>query len=142
MRQIHFLGIVLMLWITTAHASDVKDAIVKIYTIQNSPDYYNPWSMRGPEASTGSGCVIKGKKILTNAHVVGDQTFIQVRRYGDAKRYEARLLSVSHEARRGCRECFMSSSRLNRVYVLVRLCALALPLLSIAVMPGSQPLSC
>lgn len=81
-------------------ASDqaIKDAIVKIYTIHNSPDYYNPWSMRGPAASTGSGCVVKGKRILTNAHVVSDRTYVQVRRNGEAKRHEAKVLWVSHEA--------------------------------------------
>jgi S1-C subfamily serine protease len=72
-------------------AADTNDAIVKIYTVHNRPDYWNPWSMRGPQASSGSGCVIKGRRILTNAHVVGDQTFIQVRRNGEAKRW-----------RRGC----------------------------------------
>ncbi len=77
---------------------DVREAIVKIYTIRNVPDYYNPWSMRGPQGSTGSGCVIKGRKILTNAHIVSDQTFIQVRRYGESKRYQARVLEVSHAA--------------------------------------------
>jgi len=75
---------------------DTKDAIVKIYTYHDVPDYQNPWSRRGTFASTGSGCIIKGKKILSNAHVVSDQTFIQIRRYGEAKRYQARVLSVSH----------------------------------------------
>ena len=75
-----------------APARDVRDAIVKIYTVHNTPDYCNPWSMRGPYNSTGSGCVITGRRILTNAHVVGDQTFIQVRRYGEAR----------SASRRGC----------------------------------------
>ena len=79
-------------------ADDMKDAIVKIYSIVNTPDYYNPWSMRGTSASTGSGSIIKGRKILTNAHVVSDQTFIQVRRHGEARRYVARVVQVSHEA--------------------------------------------
>jgi S1-C subfamily serine protease len=79
-------------------AAEVKDAIVKIYTYHVVPDYQNPWSMRGTFSSTGSGCIIRNKRILTNAHVVGDQTFIQVRRQGDAKRYEAKVLSVSHAA--------------------------------------------
>ncbi|MBU1693789.1 MAG: trypsin-like peptidase domain-containing protein [Verrucomicrobia bacterium] len=79
-------------------AGDVRDSIVKIYTVFNTPDYFNPWSMRGPKNSTGSGCVIRGRRILTNAHVVEDQTFIQVRRNGDAKRYLARVVSVAHDA--------------------------------------------
>ena len=77
---------------------DVKDAIVKIYTYHDVPDYQNPWSMRGTFTSTGSGCIIKGKRILTNAHVVSDETFIQVRRYGQSRRIPAKVVSVSHAA--------------------------------------------
>ena len=77
---------------------DISGAIVKIYTYHSMPDYQAPWSMRGTFPTTASGCVIKGKRILTNAHVVSDQAFLQVRRYGDARRYRARVLSVSHAA--------------------------------------------
>lgn len=76
----------------------VRDAIVKIYPINNYPDYFNPWSMRGPSGGTGSGFIIEGNRILSNGHVVGYETFIQVRRHGDAKRYQARVLSVDHTA--------------------------------------------
>jgi len=76
----------------------LKEAIVKIFTIQNPPDYYNPWSMRGSRGITGSGCIIKGKKILTNAHVVSDETFVQVRRYGRSRKVRARVVEVSHDA--------------------------------------------
>lgn len=75
----------------------IQDAIVKIYTVFDNPDYYNPWRTHGPSGGTGSGCIIEGRKILSNAHVVGNQTFVQVRRYGDAQRYQARVLEVSHE---------------------------------------------
>lgn len=81
-----------------AERSSVERSIVKIYTIRNTPDYYNPWSMQGPRRLTGSGCIISGRKILTNGHVVGDETFIQVRRHGDPKKYRARVESVSHDA--------------------------------------------
>lgn len=83
---------------TAARAEeDLKDDIVKIYTVVNTPDYWNPWSMRGTSSGTGSGAIIKGRKILTNAHVVGNQTFIQVRRFGDARRFQATVRAVAHE---------------------------------------------
>jgi S1-C subfamily serine protease len=56
-----------------------------------------PWQIFCQEASTGSGCIIAGRRILTNAHVVGDQAFIQVRRSGEAKRYTAEVEIVAHE---------------------------------------------
>lgn len=78
--------------------SDVRDAIVKIYTVRNNPNYYNPWLMHGPSSSTGSGCILQGNMIITNGHVVSNETFVQVRRYGNAKKYRAKVLNVSHEA--------------------------------------------
>jgi len=50
--------------------TDVRDSMVKIYSVQNKPDYDNPWNMDGPESVNGSGCVISGNRILTNAHVI------------------------------------------------------------------------
>lgn len=78
--------------------ADIKSAIVKIYTVSSTPDYFNPWRMSAPQNTGGSGCIIAGKNILTNAHVVADHTFIQVRRYGEARRYKARVLTISHDA--------------------------------------------
>jgi len=54
-----------VLFVSVAHA-DTKNSLVKIYTVHNNPDVYNPWSMQGPRGSTGSGAVISGKRILTN----------------------------------------------------------------------------
>ena len=65
---------------------DVRDSIVKVFAVQNRPDYTNPWNMFGSTSVSGSGCVIKGNRILTNAHVVSDQTFIQVRSFGNPKK--------------------------------------------------------
>ena len=75
-----------------------RDAIVKIYTVHQRPNYWNPWTSYGPRSSTGSGCIVEGRRILSNAHVVGNQTFIQVRRNGESRRFQARVLAVSHEA--------------------------------------------
>ena len=81
-----------------ARTQDVQNAVVKIYTVHSMPDYYMPWGSYANYSSTGSGAVIKEKRILTNAHVVHDQAMIQVRRNGDSRRYRARVLFVSHAA--------------------------------------------
>jgi S1-C subfamily serine protease len=75
----------------------VKDAVVKIYTVSNQYDYYEPWQKTGQVSGNGSGCIISGNRILTNAHVVANQTFIQVRRAGKAKKYTAKVEMVAHE---------------------------------------------
>ncbi len=76
----------------------IREAAVKVYATYNTPDYFNPWSMRGPRTRTGSGALIIDNFILTNAHIVSDVTFLQVRRYGDNRRYEAYVHSVSHQS--------------------------------------------
>jgi len=78
--------------------ASIKDSIVKIYTVADMPDYHNPWSMLGAFRGYGSGCVIGGNRILTNAHVVANETFVQVRKHGDAKRYNAAVEQISHDA--------------------------------------------
>jgi S1-C subfamily serine protease len=72
--------------------------MVKIYTSQNNPSYANPWDTEGPELISGSGVVISENKILTNAHVISNGTFIQVRAHGKATKFRAYVDAVSHEA--------------------------------------------
>ena len=74
----------------------ISNSIVKIDVVRSNFDYLNPWQMRGQSSGTGSGCIIDGNRILTSAHVVNNSTFIQVRRAGVAKRYTARVYSISH----------------------------------------------
>jgi S1-C subfamily serine protease len=81
-----------------AAGTDVRDSMVKIYCVQNEPDYDNPWDMTGPQAFSGSGCIIEGNRILTNAHVVSNQTYIMVRLHGQSQKHPAKVIAVSHEA--------------------------------------------
>ncbi len=88
---------VLCFFVSPSCAQDVKEAVVKIYTVYNRHNYYDPWQMYRQEMRSGSGCIIDGGRILTNAHVVGDQTFIQVKRAGQARKYTAFVKMVAHE---------------------------------------------
>ena len=74
-----------------------KQAIVKIYSTSQIPNYQAPWSS-SMRSSTGSGAIIEGRYILTNAHVVANQAFLEVQRYGQRKRYIAKVYAVSHQA--------------------------------------------
>lgn len=78
--------------------SPISKSVVKIYTVSDSFSYDNPWQTTGQSKGTGSGCIITGRRILTNAHVISNSTFIQVKKAGEAKRYTARVDSVSHHS--------------------------------------------
>lgn len=83
---------------TDAKAANVEDSVIKIFTTYNSPNYYSPWKMKNTSSSTGSGVVIKDNRILTCAHVITDQTFIQVQKNADPQKYIAKVEWVSHDA--------------------------------------------
>jgi S1-C subfamily serine protease len=52
--------------------------VVKVFATLRRPDLSRPWSKSAPAEVSGSGVVIEGKRILTNAHVVTYASQIQV----------------------------------------------------------------
>ncbi|MBP7792901.1 MAG: trypsin-like peptidase domain-containing protein [Candidatus Goldbacteria bacterium] len=80
-----------------ANAGTLEKAMVKIITVSNAPDYLRPWQMLGQYTTSGSGCIIEGNRILTNAHVISNATFIQVNKSGETTKYVAEILAVDHE---------------------------------------------
>ena len=74
-----------------------RRATVKIMTTHIRPDYYTPWEMKRHTSSSGSGAIVPGNLILTNAHVVSDAAFIEVQKENDPNKYEAQLSFIGHE---------------------------------------------
>ena len=83
-----------MILFSAGLAIDIDQAMVKIYTNSMSYDYYIPWSTEALRESSGSGCVVDGNMILTNAHVVSNETFLQVRKEGDPRKYQAFVVAM------------------------------------------------
>ncbi len=80
-----------------AGQDSLRKSVVKIFTTAQRPNYYEPWRVGTQENSSGSGCVLPGHQILTNAHVVSDQIFVQVLKDGDTQKYTAKVLAVAHD---------------------------------------------
>ena len=76
----------------------IETSVIKIYTTLAAPDYFTPWRLLTPRQSSGSGSVIQGNQILTNAHVVANASYVQAQKHNDPQRYQARVTFVSHEA--------------------------------------------
>ncbi|MEX0737916.1 MAG: trypsin-like peptidase domain-containing protein [Pseudohongiella sp.] len=75
---------------------EIESSIVKIYTTAAAPDYFTPWRLLTPSQSSGSGAVVDGQRILTNAHVVANASYVQVQKHNDPQRYQASVRFVSH----------------------------------------------
>ncbi len=74
----------------------LSSSVVKIHLTAKSFDISEPWNT-STISGTGTGFVIKGHRIITNAHIVEDNTFIEVQLDGESKRYKASISFVSHE---------------------------------------------
>jgi len=75
----------------------IRRSVVKIYVTIQRADYTMPWQSEHPMSGTGSGFLIGGKRILTNAHVVSDARDIQVQKDGNSRLYPARVKAVAHD---------------------------------------------
>jgi S1-C subfamily serine protease len=74
-------------------------SVVKVITVSDAPDYDQPWQTHGPDNAVGSGVIVmtpRGARVLTNAHVVENQVFIEVRRYGKSRKFVAEIEGVGH----------------------------------------------
>ncbi|MBX3158112.1 MAG: trypsin-like peptidase domain-containing protein [Deltaproteobacteria bacterium] len=75
----------------------LRRSVVKLFTVVKEPNYYKPWELSYQHTSGGSACIVEGQRILTNAHVVAHQLFVQALKPGDSKKYTARVLHVDHD---------------------------------------------
>ena len=94
-----FLLILFLLCSTQSRAGDdpLQKSVVKIFTTMEEPNYYEPWRTGTQEYVSGSGCVLPGNRILTNAHVVSNAIFIEVLKEGDSQKYIAKKEFVAHD---------------------------------------------
>ncbi|HEY7318027.1 MAG TPA: trypsin-like peptidase domain-containing protein [Candidatus Binatia bacterium] len=64
---------------------EIRDLVVKIHAVHHTPDVLRPWTKNSPQPVKGSGVVIEGKRVLTNAHVVryASQIYVQPNQSAD-----------------------------------------------------------
>ncbi len=75
----------------------IRKSVVRVFTVAQTPDYLVPWNPGQSTSGMGSGFIISGNHILTNAHVVSNARFITIEKEGDARRYEARVKFIAHD---------------------------------------------
>ena len=63
----------------------IRESVVKIYSTMRNPDLVRPWQKMSPQEASGTGIIIEGKRILTNAHVVNyaSQVFVEPNQSGE-----------------------------------------------------------
>ncbi len=74
-----------------------EQAVVQILTYSQVPEFDAPWRFEPVRHSAGTGFVIAGGRILTNAHVIAWAKQILVRRYQDPRLLTARVVFAGHD---------------------------------------------
>jgi S1-C subfamily serine protease len=70
---------------TPAPSSQIENSVVRISSTVRAPEWTKPWTKQSPKDIVGSGVIIEGKRILTNAHLVlyASQIMVQGNQSGE-----------------------------------------------------------
>lgn len=77
--------------------SALRRSVFRIQTVSQDRNFVNPWRLRSPDISFGSGFYIGDGQILTNAHVVANASSITVQRDGDSRQVPAYVMFIGHD---------------------------------------------
>ncbi len=97
LKKICRLSLVIPLLAAVSAQAAIEDSVVKIVNQYSRFSWYTPWASGSTGKGTGSGFVIAGNRILTNAHVVSDSALLLVYFYNDPTPYPARVVSIGHD---------------------------------------------
>ena len=74
---------------------DLRNSVVKIHATKRLPFMYRPWIKQPPQETSGSGVVLDGNRVLTNAHVVMHSSQVYVQGYQSADRVPAKIVILA-----------------------------------------------
>lgn len=88
---------ILLLFAVGSYAADMTKSVVMIQVVKQPYDYTAPWKQTSISHGVGSGFVIDGNRILTNAHNISDSRFIIVKKENFAKKFPATVEFAGHD---------------------------------------------
>ncbi len=96
----------LMLWLgfglgpavsLLAQEPSYDNSVVMIRSVSQGWDYTTPWKKHSMSGGSGTGFIIAGNRILTNAHNVSNNRYVEVRKENSAQRYPAQIAFIGHD---------------------------------------------
>ena len=98
--RVLLIGLMLGLGLTQPAAAQpedeaIRNSVVKIFTTARKPNLFQPWTRQQPSESTGSGVIIEGNLILTNAHVVNYGRRILIQPHQSSDKFEGEVVAIA-----------------------------------------------
>jgi S1-C subfamily serine protease len=81
----------------TTERQGLEKSVIMVRSIKQDFDYVSPWKQQEMRQVIGSGFLMAGKKIITNAHNVSNCRYIELKKENIAKRYPARITFIGHD---------------------------------------------
>jgi S1-C subfamily serine protease len=75
----------------------MEKSVVMIRSAGQEFDFVTPWKQRAMSQGVGSGFIIEGRRVLTNAHNVSNNKYLELQKEGVAKRYPAKVAFIGHD---------------------------------------------
>ncbi|MBW1686150.1 MAG: trypsin-like peptidase domain-containing protein [Deltaproteobacteria bacterium] len=75
----------------------IARSVVRIVNHSQRGNWYTPWDSFPTQRASGSGFVVEGGLVMTNAHVVSDARMLLLFLQGDPTPHEGRVLQVGHD---------------------------------------------
>jgi S1-C subfamily serine protease len=96
MRRTYLLATIFLFFGTPATSfAGSEDSVVKVLATQRMPNPFQPWANGTPNEVAGSGAVIEGKRIITNAHLVVYATDVSIQSHRGGDKIEAKVELVA-----------------------------------------------
>jgi S1-C subfamily serine protease len=78
-----------------ARESLIRESVLKVSATMRYPDILHPWTKQSPREVSGTGVIVNGKRILTNAHVVLYSSQLSIESQQSSEKLTATVEAVS-----------------------------------------------
>jgi S1-C subfamily serine protease len=75
--------------------TDIRRSVVRITSSQRLPQLLKPWLKQNPREVAGSGVLLEGRRILTNAHLVAYASQIYMQPYQSSDKLPAKVIRLA-----------------------------------------------
>ena len=91
------IGVVAVLSGSAEGKQSLEKSVVMIRSVRQDFDYLTGWKQRQMAQGIGTGFIIAGNRILTNAHNVSNNKYLEIKKENIAKRYPAKVAFIGHD---------------------------------------------